>query len=151
MPSAVYTGTAVTALTPVNDQGRFFHVTAGQTYWVAGLDSWGAPTVIDLDVRAYPVITNDAFSSPIDLGDVESWRERIVFDGATNDPAEPIGFVEGTDVRGSRWWTWTPQRDVMAVIAQVPHVDGRTAYKHTPASKMVTSIFQGLKELIKLE
>jgi hypothetical protein len=112
---AVYTGSAVNALTEVGSNDDFggtqsrvlFAGTAGTSYKIAVDGFNGSSGNIGLSVSFVPPPANDNFGSPQDLGTTTPASSSLVStDGATKQAGEPnhAGNAGGA----SAWYTWTP-------------------------------------------
>ena len=111
---AVYTGSSVSALTPVicNDDvpgGVFsseviFPAVAGTTYRIA-VDGYGGDEgIIALTLAETPPITNDDFANRAPITGVNRTVRSSNF-GASREGSEP--FHCGDPGGASVWWTWT--------------------------------------------
>jgi hypothetical protein len=111
---AVYTGTAVDALTPVAsaDDGPCgtraalsFRASAGTTYWIAMDGKAGATGYVTLSFIVAPA--NDAFAAAEEIYTEggSSWGRTT---GATSEPGEPRHA--GTAGDHSLWYRWTAPR-----------------------------------------
>jgi hypothetical protein len=127
--TAVYTGSAVNALTPVASSAgephlscgpegseAQFEATAGVTYRIAVDGKEGSEGSFQLDMEGPP--TNDSFAHPQSLGTGISGWNGGNNRGATAEPGEPD---HGGDSAGhSLWFTWTPATSGPVMMSACP-------------------------------
>lgn len=121
---AVYTGSAVSALTPVtcNDDlpgGIFssevtFQATAGTTYQIAVDGYAGDEGIIALSLAATPPVTNDSFANRTPINGINRTVRSSNF-GATREVSEP--FHCGNPGGASVWWSWTAPSSLPVLIS----------------------------------
>jgi hypothetical protein len=127
--TAVYTGAAVDALTPIassaaepdltcaseGSQAKF-EATAGVTYRIAVDGRGGSEGNFQLDMEG-PAM-NDSFAHPQSLGTGTSGWNGGNNRGATAEPGEPDHA--GDSVGHSLWFTWTPTKSGPAIMSACP-------------------------------
>jgi hypothetical protein len=124
--TAVYTGSAVDALTPIASSAgephltcapegseAKFEATAGVTYLIAVDGKGGSEGNFQLDMEGPP--TNDSFAHPQSLGSGISGFNGGNNRGATAEPGEPDHA--GDSVGHSVWFTWTPTISGPAMVS----------------------------------
>jgi subtilisin family serine protease len=114
---AVYTGSAVDALTEVASNDNFiisqsyvaFEATAGITYYIA-VDGFATAAGQLVLTHAFTVLpsppANDDFENALDLGS-DSTSTGGSNAGATGEAGEPNHAANSTPL-ASAWWLWTP-------------------------------------------
>lgn len=120
---AVYTGTSVSALTPVASNDDFngatsrvsFPVAGGTTYQIAIDGFRGASGNVSLHLAFQPATSgsNDDFADRFPLNG-EFLTVTATNASATREPGEPNHG--GTSIGRSLWWTWTAPRDGVLVV-----------------------------------
>lgn len=120
---AIYTGTIISALTPVASDtisgaetfaNVTFVATAGVTYFIA-VDSFasGRGTVSLNLVSAGAVPANDAFASAAAIT-TDAAETLVEWHGASAEAGEPAHG--GRSAARSLWWNWTPQQSRRATL-----------------------------------